>query len=158
MAVLDAGCAEPVLDLEPGGLGHGYGAVVQSAEHLGIGAELEPGEVEECQGVAVADVEEEVRRALVVAVLEDLGQREAQQVLVEADRRLDVGRQQGEMMDPPRGGGRAFARRLQMTGPDGLPLIGAVDVCAVSAHVLFSSSCDVLGLRAMTASDMLVQI
>ena len=40
------------------------------------------------RGVAVADVEEEVRRAGVVAVLEHVGQREAEHALVELDRPL----------------------------------------------------------------------
>ena len=60
------------------------------AQDLGVRAQVETGEVEEGEQVAVADVEEEVRRALVVAVLEQLGQGEPEQVLVEADRPLDV--------------------------------------------------------------------
>ena len=59
-------------------------AVVQAAEDLGVGADVEAGEVEERQQVAVADVEEEVRGARVVAVLDQLGEREAEHVLVEA--------------------------------------------------------------------------
>lgn len=43
--------------------------VMQSAEHLRTVAEVEPGKVEE---VAIPNVEEEVRGALVVAVLEQL--------------------------------------------------------------------------------------
>jgi len=34
--------------------------VVQPAEHLGVGTDAEPGEVEEGQQVVVPDVEEEV--------------------------------------------------------------------------------------------------
>ena len=60
------------------------GQVVEATEPLGVGAEVEAGEVEEGERVAVADVEEEVGRALVVAILEDLGQRELEEVLVEA--------------------------------------------------------------------------
>ena len=47
---------------------------------------LVAGEVEEGEHVAVADVEEQVRAALVVAVLEELHEREPEQVLVEGDR------------------------------------------------------------------------
>ena len=54
--------------------------------------EIEPGEIEEGEEIAVADVEEEVRRPLVVAVLEELGQRELEQALIERDRLLDVAR------------------------------------------------------------------
>ena len=63
---------------------------MQPAEHLCVVAEVETGEVEEREQVAVADVEEEVRGALVVAVLEQLGERELQQVLVERDRPFHV--------------------------------------------------------------------
>ena len=58
--------------------------MVQTAEALGVRVEVETGEVEEHEQVAVADVEEEVGRALVVAVLEELGEREFEQPLVEA--------------------------------------------------------------------------
>ena len=53
--------------------------MVQPAEHLLVRADVEAGEVEERQQVAVADVEEEVVGAGVVAVLEDLRERELQQ-------------------------------------------------------------------------------
>ena len=70
------------------------------AEHLLVGADVEAGEVEEGQQVAVADVEEEVVAAGVVAVLEDLRQRELEQLLVEAHRALDVGAHQREVVQP----------------------------------------------------------
>ena len=54
--------------------------VVQAAEHLGVGPDVEAGKVEERDQVPVADVEEEVRRPWVVAVLDQLGQREAEDV------------------------------------------------------------------------------
>jgi hypothetical protein len=108
--------------------------VVQSAEHLSVGREIQTGEVEERQGVAVADVEEEVRRALIVPVLEDLGQWEAQQVLVEADGRLDIGGQQRQVVNTAGGGGRAVFGGPQVAGADGIPLGGAVDVFAVATH------------------------
>jgi hypothetical protein len=46
--------------------------------------------VEERQQVAVADVEEEVVGAPLVPVLEQIGERNLQHVLVEADRPLDI--------------------------------------------------------------------
>ena len=82
--------------------------VVQPAEHLGVRADVQPGEVEEGQQVAVADVEEEVRRTGVVAVLDQLGEREAEHVLVEADRRLDVAADQRGVVQPARGGRRTL--------------------------------------------------
>ena len=59
-----------------------------------------------------ADVEEEVRRALVVAVLEQLDEREAEQVLVEADRALGIGADQREVV-------HAAAVRLRPLAPGG---------------------------------------
>src|SRR3712207_8111544 len=50
------------------------GHVVQAAEDLGVRADVQAGEVEEGEQVAVADVEEEVRGPGVVAVLDQLGQ------------------------------------------------------------------------------------
>src|SRR5262249_3793819 len=76
--------------------------VVQTAEHLGVAIEFESREVEERDEVAVADVEEEMCGTLVVAVLEEVGERELEQILVEGDRALDVARQQGEVMHPTR--------------------------------------------------------
>ena len=79
--------------------------VVQPAEHLGVRADVEAGEVEEGEQVAVADVEEEVRGAGVVAVLDQLGQREAEHVLVEADGPLDVAADQRGVVQAAGGGG-----------------------------------------------------
>ncbi len=50
--------------------GHRDREVVQPAQHLGVRAGVHTGQVEEGQAVAVADVEEEVRRPGEVAVLE----------------------------------------------------------------------------------------
>ena len=47
-------------------------------------------EVEEPEQVAVAEVEEDVAGSRVVAVFDQLHQREPEEVLVEPDRRLDV--------------------------------------------------------------------
>jgi hypothetical protein len=73
--------------------------VVQAAEDLGVGAEVEAGEVEERQQVAVADVEEEVAGPGIITVLDDLGQRELQDPAVEADRPLHVRAEQRGVMD-----------------------------------------------------------
>jgi hypothetical protein len=54
----------------------------------------------------VADVEEEVVRARVVAVLHELHQREAKELLVELDGLLGVPADQGQVMDPLNGGRR----------------------------------------------------
>ena len=83
------------------------------------GPDVQAGEVEEGQQVAVADVEEEVRGAGVVAVLDQLGQREAEHVLVEADRPLDVAADQRGVVQAaggrrrPLAGGRRCASRMR---------------------------------------------
>ena len=88
--------------------------MVQAAEHLRVRTEVEAGQVEERERVPVADVEEEVRRAAVVAVLEQHRQRELEQVLVEADRPLDVGADQGDVVHPPGGRLGPFPARVQV--------------------------------------------
>ena len=54
---------ETGLELLPIGSFDGDRQVVVPAEHLLVRAEVEPGEVEVGEGVAMTDVEEEVRRA-----------------------------------------------------------------------------------------------
>ena len=76
------------------------------SEHLGVRAEVKSGEIEEGEEVAVADVEE-VGAARVVTVLEEFRQREFEQVLVKRDCLLDVGGEQGEMVDATSGTQRA---------------------------------------------------
>ena len=66
------------------------GDVLDGADRLDPGLEPETGEVEEAQEGLVAEVEEEVRRPLVVTVLGQLDQREPQQPLVELDGLLDI--------------------------------------------------------------------
>ena len=61
--------------------------------------EAEAGEVEEAQQRGVAQIEEEVRRARVVPVLDQLDQRKTQQTLVELDRGGWIGADQGGMVD-----------------------------------------------------------
>ena len=84
--------------------------MVEAAEHLGVGAGVDAGQVEEGDRVAAAEVEEEVGGARQVAVLEHRGEREAEHVLVEAGGALHVA------ADRARRGGRrgrstAAARR-----------------------------------------------
>src|SRR3954466_9119455 len=116
--VLDAGVGEPLYQLAPALRVDADGHVVQAAEHLGVGADVQAGEVEEGGEVAVADVEEEMRGARIVAVLDQLGQREAEHVLVEAHRRLDVAADQRGVVQAASGGPRALAGRLEVRGAD----------------------------------------
>ena len=67
------------------------------------------GEVEEAEQVVVADVEEEVAGARVVPVLHQLDQREAEELLVEPDRLLDVRADQRQVVHAADGAGRAVA-------------------------------------------------
>src|SRR5581483_9984054 len=79
--VLHAGRVEAGAGRVPVLLGDGDGQVVQTAEHLRVGARVDPGQVEEGDGVAVAEVEEEVGGAGQVPVLEHLHEGETQHVL-----------------------------------------------------------------------------
>src|SRR3954452_4743984 len=116
--VLHAGVGEPLHQLVPALGLDADGHVVQPAEHLGVGADVQAGEVEEREQVAVADVEEEVRGAGVVAVLDQLGQREAEHVLIEADGPLDVAADQRRVVQAASGRLRPLAERLQVGGAD----------------------------------------
>ncbi len=88
------------------------------------------GKVEEPEQRPVAEVEEEVAGAVVVAVLDQFDQREAEEILVERDRLLDVAADQREVMDARRSAAPAarpcgrtyFARELVATGTDGFEL------------------------------------
>ena len=60
------------------------------------------GEIEEGEEVAVADVEEEVRRARKVAVLEQLDKRESEHLGIELHGAVDVRADQREMMHTSR--------------------------------------------------------
>lgn len=72
--------------------------MVVPAQHLHVRLQVETGEIEVGEGVAMADVEEEVGAALVVAVLEHLDEREAQHAVVEQDGALDVAADHRHMM------------------------------------------------------------
>ena len=110
---------------------HRDGKVVMAAEYLGVAFETEAWEVEERKSVSVADVEEEVRRAGVVAVLEQLGQRELEEPLVEGNRPIDVGRDQGLMMHPAGSRRRTVPRRDQVLCAHLGPLVFPVGMVAV---------------------------
>lgn len=69
---------------------HRDGEMVEAAQYLGVRREAKVGEVEERQGVVVPEIEEEVRRALVVPVFEEFDQRKPEELLIEADRPFDV--------------------------------------------------------------------
>src|SRR4051794_6777100 len=116
--VLDVGVGESLHQLAPALRLDADGYVVQPAEDLGVGADVEAGEVEEGQQVAVADVEEEVRGPGVVPVLDQLGEREAEHVLVEADCPLDVAADQRGVVQAARGRLRTLAGRLEVRGAD----------------------------------------
>src|SRR6185369_9484169 len=79
---------------------------------------------EERQEVAVPDVEEEMVGPLVVAVLDDLGQRELQYPLVEADRPLHVGAQQGGVMNAAGAARRPFGLDVLIVEPGPLGFDG----------------------------------
>src|SRR5689334_8164721 len=82
-----------------------------------------PGEVEETQQIPVADVEEEVARALVVAVFHQLDQREAEEALVELDGLLDVLADQRQVVHPADGGWRARVHRQEVALAKLVPVV-----------------------------------
>src|SRR5438876_5369131 len=107
---------------------------MQTTEHLGVLPEIETREVEEGEQISMADVEEEVCRALVVAVLEQLRERELEQVLIEGDRRLDVAREESEVMESARRRRCPLTRRPEVLRPEGSPLLAAIHCGTVSGH------------------------
>ncbi|CAB4812843.1 unannotated protein [freshwater metagenome] len=100
--------------------------MVQAAQHLGVRAEIEARQIEEGQPVAVTDVEEQVRGAAVVPVLEKVGQREAEHVLVETDGPLHVGAEERHVMHATGGAGPAFGLRAEVGGAERFPFSGAI--------------------------------
>ena len=106
--------------------------MVMAAEHLRVRAEVEAGQVEVGKRVAVADVEEEVGAALVVAVLEHLDQREAEQPVVELDGAFHVAADQRGVVHAAGGRRRACVPRLEvLLGQLGAP-------CGECAATLFA--------------------
>src|SRR5258705_9261526 len=92
--------------------------MMQSAEDLPVRADIEAGKIEERQQVCVANVEEEMRGARIVAVFNEFGQWEFQQLLIKAHGALDVAaHQRGVVQSPGRRGG-AGPPPLQKLGAD----------------------------------------
>src|SRR5215211_3324710 len=116
--VLHARLVQPVADLLPAVARSRDRDVLHTADGLDARLEAEPWEVEEPQQRAVPEVEEEVRRARVVPVLDKLDEREAEQILVEPDRLLDVGADQRRVVDAPAGGRRPVRRRTEVVPPE----------------------------------------
>src|SRR2546426_12089344 len=112
---------------------------METTEHLGVLPEIETREIEEGKQVPMADVEEEVRRALVVAVLEQLRERELEQVLIEGDGRLDVAREESEVMEAARRRRCPLTRRPEVLRPQGSPLLAAIHCGTVSGHGISSA-------------------
>jgi hypothetical protein len=79
------------------------------------------GEVEEPEHVVVADVEEEVAGARVVAILDQLNQREPEKLLVELDGLFHVAADEGDMVDALDGAGGPLSARPQVFFPQPLP-------------------------------------
>src|SRR5262249_55810995 len=120
--VLDTGGGQPALCVLEHFWGHRDRDVLDPAEPLPYGLESEGGEVEEAEQVAVADVEEEVRRPRVVAVLEQLHEREADELLIEADRPLGIGADQSKVMDAAADRIRALTFGQEVAVTQGLAL------------------------------------
>ena len=96
--------------------------------------EAEPGEVEEGEQVAVADVVEEVGRAAVVAVLHHLDEGEAEHVLVEADGPLGIAADQRHVVDASRRRARTLRPGTEVITAELLALrLGVADVDAHGA-------------------------
>src|SRR5215831_7587847 len=80
--------------------------VLDAPETLDARPQPQAREIEERQKVVVANVEEQVRRALVVPIFHQLDQREAEELLIELDRLLDVAADQRHVVDATRRGPR----------------------------------------------------
>ena len=107
--------------------------MLDAAETLGCLLQPQPGEVEEAEQRVVAEVEEEVRRARVVAVLDQLDEREAQQPLVERDRLLDVAADQRGVVDPAAGRRRSVGRRYQVFATQLLRVVRSRRACSLAS-------------------------
>ncbi len=78
---------------------------------------LVAGKIEEREQIVMTDVEEEVRAARIVAVLEELDEGEAEQALIEADGALDVRTDERRVMNAACGALSPFILGPQMMGP-----------------------------------------
>ncbi len=122
--VLDAGLVQAGAQLRPALGLDGDREMVQPAEDLGVRPDVEAGEVEERDEVAVADVEEEVVGARIVTVLNDLGQGEPEHPLIEVHRPLDVRAHDGDVMQAAGRRGGPRRDRGEVRRPDPLALGG----------------------------------
>src|SRR5205823_29870 len=66
-------------------------------------------EIEEGYGIAMADIEKEVGRPLVITVLKDISQGKFEETLVKLDGPLHVGAEQRHMVHPARRGRRTIS-------------------------------------------------
>ncbi len=89
--------------------------VLYAADRLAERGVIVTREVEKTKQVVVADVEEEVTRTDIIAVLDKLDKGESEELLVEADRLLDVTANQREVVYPLHRGRRPLALRPQVT-------------------------------------------
>src|SRR5262249_44313926 len=96
--IVHAGFVELLLRGVKLGRGDRDGQVLDTANGLHPGGVLVPWEIEEAEQVVVADVEEEVIGALVIAVLNQFDERAAEELLVELDRLLRVAADQRQVM------------------------------------------------------------
>ena len=147
MGVVDPRSVEALLDAFPVAALDGDGQVVVAAEHLAVRPEVEAGEVEEGEGVAVADVEEEVRRPGVVAVLEHLDEREAEQARVELDGAFDVATDQRNVVDAASSARRSLRSGLQVAPGDLGRVIGRQGRTAAALRTLLAAAADVDGTK-----------
>src|SRR5262245_17183102 len=88
--VLDPSSVEPFTQLFPSVAGCRDRDVLDTPDRIDARLEPEPGEVAKAPPCQVAEVEEEVRQALVVTVLDKLDQRKPKQALIKLDRLLDI--------------------------------------------------------------------
>ncbi len=107
---------------------------MEAPEHLTVFPQLEAGEVEVRQIVAVADIEEEVGRSPVVPVLEQFDQGKLEEALEERDGSFDVAAEHGEVMQTPCRGSRPVAQGPEVPGLQRLPFRGPVDVASMRGH------------------------
>src|SRR3954453_6592860 len=135
VGVVDVLTVQAVLQLLPRRWFHGDRQVMMSAEYLLVRAEIEAREVEVGERVAVADVEEEVRRSFVVAILEHLDQREAEDLLVELHGSFDIAADEGDVVHASGGARWALLLRGEvLRGEFGATLRESGSLAGIDAH------------------------
>src|SRR5690242_17720062 len=100
--------------------------MLDRADRFDAGLQAKAREIEEPKQGLVSKVEEEVRRAMVVTILHQLDEREAQKSLVELDRLLHIRADQREVVNAATNGVGTGRRRAQVLvskfAPPGLEL------------------------------------